>query len=255
MPSVFSFPFSDGTWSMTPSCPIVWLLGGGRGASDGWGLCTWLRGAVTSTVPCHLPASTVTCVRGPPGFPPPLSTPRALLGILPLGDSPCAQAGAWKQPSGRAHALTLTAGPALPCRRSFPSWLCPPRWPRASRSWTPIPAWGEHGQGPWPSPGDAKEGSGSGEGPSQGGHPRWKDDQAGKNVWAGNSVRAGNSVQVSEGGQACKGVGLSEDEGEIEETGGDGEGGGPPAQSLQRGVRGCGSPGPLGAVSTGRPWR
>ncbi|XP_032500287.1 SH3 domain-binding protein 1 isoform X1 [Phocoena sinus] len=141
MPSVFSFPFSDGTWSITPSCPIMCLLGGGRGASDGWRLCTWLRGAVTSTVPCHLPASTVTCVRGPPGFPPPLSTPRALVGILPLGDSPCAQAGAWKQPSGRAHALTLTAGPALPCRRSFPSWLCPPRWPRASRSWTPIPAW------------------------------------------------------------------------------------------------------------------
>lgn len=43
--------------------------------------------------------------------------------------------------TGEPGALRLTAWPiCCPCRRSFPSWLCPPRWPRASRSWTPTPA-------------------------------------------------------------------------------------------------------------------
>ena len=102
----------------------------------------------------------------------------------------------------------LMATPAPPCRRSFPSWLCPPRWPRVSRSWTPIPAWGEHGQGPQPSPGDAEEGSGLGEGPDQRGHPLWKDDQAGKKAWAGNSVQ--RSVRAARPGRALGSVKMKE---------------------------------------------
>lgn len=128
----------------------------------------------------------------------------------------------------------LKARPCPSCRRSFLSWLCPPRWPRASRSWTLIPAWGEHRQGPSPHPKMPRGGeSGLGGGSGEEGHPR------GRITRLRVVTALGDSVQISEGGQASEGVWLREDEGELEGAGGDGEEGGP-TKCFQMGVRSCG---------------
>lgn len=222
-----------------PSCSVDSFLGGEKGTPDGTGWGTWSQGDVAQ--PClviilsPLPPKTVAILASL--LPCPYSVPQ--WGSIPEELSTCL-GGVEGDPAG-AHSQACPS-----CRRSSPSWLCPPRWPRASRSWTPIQAWGEHRQGPVPHPEMPK------------GDLSWEGVQVWKGVHNGRMTKLrvmsvpGGSVQVREGGQVWEGVWLREDVGEIEGAGGDGEGGGP-AKCFQMGVRSCGSAGPTGVVSTGKP--
>lgn len=129
--------------------------------------------------------------------------------------------------------------PQPPCRRSFPSWLCPPRWPRASRSWTLIPAWGEHRRGPaltW----GYQDVISAGRGPG------------GEGIHIGRMTRPGTVLRSVRAARPGRVFGLSRDEGYL---GGAGIEGGEAPPGVSSGGEGSGRLGPWGAVSTGRPWR
>lgn len=74
--------------------PFKWLLGGGKGASGG-------PGSALSRWRCHLHcALSLSLLLSPVavallGFLPLVSKPKALLGLLPPRDLPCAQTGEW----------------------------------------------------------------------------------------------------------------------------------------------------------------
>lgn len=82
--SVLGFPICDGTWSFIPSRSSGFWEGE-RGPQRGRSSVHGPRDRSPLPMPCHYLASTLTCDCGPPGFPPPLSTPSALVGFCPQG--------------------------------------------------------------------------------------------------------------------------------------------------------------------------
>lgn len=143
LPSVLGFLACEGTWPFLPA-QLIGFWEGKRAPQVGWGQGTGPQGEVTppglviirspllpKTV--ALPASLFPCphpvLRWGSVSPPPLPPEKP---ALCLGGVVGGSLGA------PAH-----SPPCPSCRRSSPSWLCPPQWPRASRSWTLIPAWGE----------------------------------------------------------------------------------------------------------------